>query len=151
MALFLSTFINKLDKKGRVSVPATFRTALSNDVFQGFVAFRSYKNAAIECFTYDRMTQLSASVDSFDVFSDAQDDFATAIFADAVQIAIDGDGRISLPQELMDHGAMTQEVAFVGRGPTFQLWNPETFADMQSAARERMRVAGVGLKLGGGS
>ena len=38
MALFLDTFVNKIDRKGRVSVPATFRAALDGQAFHGIVA-----------------------------------------------------------------------------------------------------------------
>jgi MraZ protein len=147
MTLFLSTFINKIDKKGRVSVPLPFRAALSQDAFQGFVAFRSYKHPAVECFSYERMMRLSQSLDSFDVFSDAQDDFTAAIFADSMQISFDGDGRVILPPELLEHGGISDHVAFVGRGATFQLWNPDFFKDLQAAARERIKTQGATLKL----
>lgn len=147
MGLFLSTFINKIDKKGRVSVPLTFRSALAHENFQGFIAFRSYKHKAIECCGFGRMAQLSSSLDSFDVFSDTQDDFAAAIFADAVQISFDGDGRVILPPDLLAHAHIDDHIAFVGRGATFQLWHPQTFADMQKEARERIRNNGLTLKL----
>lgn len=139
MALFLSTFVNKIDKKGRVSVPSSFRIALTSEVFSGLVAFRSYKHQAIEACHIERMQKLCASVDELDFFSDAQDDLASTIFADSLQIPLDGDGRVTLPQNLLDHAGITDAVAFVGRGATFQLWRPELFADFQEKARQRVR------------
>ena len=148
MALFLSTFINKIDKKGRVSIPAPFRATLMNhSQYQGFVAFRSYKHQAIDCCSYERMIRLSESLDTLDVFSDAQDDMAAAVFADAQQIPFDGDGRLTLPQSLVDHAHLNDSIAFVGRGNTFQLWQPETFTDMQAQARQRMKDNQVSLVL----
>lgn len=147
MTLFLSTFIHKIDKKGRVSVPLTFRQALSQTSFQGFVAYRSYKHAAIEGCSFNRMFQLSSSIDTLDAFSDTQDDFATTIFADAVQIPFDGDGRIILPPSLLSHGHITDHIAFVGRGATFQLWEPNQFTMLQDAARQRMKAGDITLKL----
>lgn len=138
MALFLSTFINKIDKKGRVSVPATFRAALSAESFQGIVAFRSYKHSAIEACSMDRMQRLCSSVDNMDFFSDAQDDLASTIFADSLQLPLDGDGRIILPQILLDHAQITDSAAFVGRGATFQIWMPEAFQQFQDEARQRL-------------
>ena len=58
VALFLSTFVNKIDRKGRVSVPAPFRAALAGQSFHGLVAFRSYKLPAVEAFGFDRMEQI---------------------------------------------------------------------------------------------
>ncbi len=147
MALFLSTFVNKIDKKGRISVPAPFRAALSNESFQGIVAFRSYKHQAIEACSMDRMQRLCSSVDSMDFFSDAQDDLASTIFADSLQLPLDGDGRIILPQSLLDHAGITENAAFVGRGATFQIWMPEAFQKFQDQARSRVAEQQTTLKM----
>ena len=147
MALFLSTYINKIDKKGRVSVPASFRAALTNESFQGIIAFRSYKHNALEGCGIARMQKLSDSVDSLDFFSDNQDDLSSAIFADSQQLAFDSEGRIMLPQQLIDHAGITEYAAFVGRGATFQIWNPETFEQMQAHSRERIREQQTTLKI----
>ncbi len=147
MALFLSTFVNKVDKKGRVSVPAPFRAALSGESYQGFVAFRSHKHDAIECCSYSRMEQLSQSVDTLDMFSQEQDDFTAAIFADSLQVPFDGDGRIVLPKKLLDYIGVAGEVSFVGRGATFQMWLPEKFDAAQVASRARIKEAQSTLKL----
>ena len=147
MPLFLSTFINKLDKKGRVSVPASFRLALSGQSFQGIVAFRSYKLSAIEGMGIDRMQRLSDSVDQLDLFSEAQDDLTTSIFADAKTLALDGDGRVILPNLLLEHAKINEAIAFVGRGATFQLWNPQLFEEHQAKARQRVQEKQATLKL----
>lgn len=147
MALFISTFVNKVDRKGRVSVPATFRAALKGLSFNGIVAFRSFREAALEGCGIDRMEQFSQGVDALDQFSREQDDLASTIFADAHQLAIDGDGRIVLPPLLAEHAAITDTAAFVGRGATFQIWNPETFTRHQEEARRRAAERGATLRL----
>ncbi|MGI4851810.1 MAG: division/cell wall cluster transcriptional repressor MraZ [Janthinobacterium lividum] len=139
MALFLATHINKLDRKGRLSVPALFRTHLNWQENQQFVAFRSHRYQTIECCTMARLQHLSESVDQLALFSEAQDDLAATIFADAHQISIDGDGRITLPQDFIDHAALSENTAFVGCGATFQIWQPALFQTHQTAARTRMR------------
>lgn len=149
MTLFLSTFINKLDKKGRVSVPASFRLMLGGQTFQGIVGFRSYKLPTIEGMGIDRMQRLSESVDQFDVFSEAQDDLTAAIFADAQMMAFDGDGRVVVPPLLLEHAKIQESVAFVGRGATFQIWNPTLFEDHQKEARKRVHEKKATFKIWG--
>src|SRR5476651_1478796 len=63
VALFLSTFVNKVDRKGRVSVPASFRAALADQSFNGIIAFRSFKSSAIEGSGIDRLGEMSARLD----------------------------------------------------------------------------------------
>lgn len=138
MSLFIGTFVNKIDKKGRVSVPATFRAALSNQSFQGIIAFRSYKVQALEACGMDRMELLSKSLDNLDVFSQDQDDLTAALFADSHQIPFDGEGRIMVPQDLLDYAKVAEQAAFVGRGKTFQIWMPEDFKRYQEETRQRL-------------
>lgn len=147
MALFLSTFINKVDRKGRVSVPAPFRAQLVGQTFNGIVVFRSYRQQAIEACGIDRMTNLSESLDELDQFSEAQDDLAATIFADAHQLPFDSEGRVMLPQLLVEHANVTDAAAFIGRGATFQIWEPEAFRAHQETARARTRDRGATLRL----
>ena len=147
MALFLSTFVNKVDKKGRVSVPASFRAALSDQTFDGIVAFPSFVHPAIEASGIDRLESLSEGIDQFDPFSDEHDDFANAILADSHQLAFGDDGRIVLPEALRDGASITDQAAFVGRGATFQIWEPGAFRIVQEAARNRARENRTSLRL----
>jgi MraZ protein len=147
MALFLSTFTNKVDKKGRVSVPSPFRAALVGQNFNGLVAFRSYRLPAIEGLDMARMEQFSESTDSLDLFSEEHEDITATIFADAVQLPFDGEGRIVLPANLVEHAGISETATFVGRGRTFQIWEPERFQEFQDKARQRAREQGLTLRL----
>jgi MraZ protein len=144
VALFLSTFVNKVDRKGRVSVPASFRAALAGQSFAGIVAFRSFKSAAIEGSGIDRIEEMSTRLDALDQFSEENESLAS-IFADAQQLAFDGEGRIVLPQILVEHAGITETAAFVGLGRTFQIWEPEAHAAHQSGLRERAKRQGTTL------
>jgi MraZ protein len=147
MALFLSTYTNKLDKKGRVSVPALFRAALVHPDFNGVVVFRSPQHAALEAMDMGRMAMISATLDNFDLFSETRDDITAALFADACPLTFDAEGRILLPQALLAHAQITDQVTFAGRGPTFQIWNPEAFLAYQEQARARLKTVMPALKL----
>lgn len=137
MALFLATFINKVDKKGRVSVPATFRAAVAQQTFAGVVAFRSFTAPCIEGGGIDWMERLSAGTDDLAAFSAEQDELTSLIFADSRQMAFDPEGRIVLPEDLMAHADITDSAAFVGKGKTFQIWEPAAFSRAQEELRQR--------------
>jgi MraZ protein len=144
VALFLSTFVNKVDRKGRVSVPASFRAALTGQSFAGIVAFRSFKTAAIEASGIDRIEEMSARLDALDQFSEDNESLAS-IFADAQQLAFDSEGRILLPQPLAEHAGIVESAAFVGLGRTFQIWEPEAHKAHQAELRERAKRQGTTL------
>jgi MraZ protein len=136
VTLFLSSYVNKIDKKGRVSVPAGFRAALSGQSFQGIVVFRSSHYAALEGFSWAFMEEMAARMDHFDLFSNAQDDMATAVFGDSVQLPFDGDGRIVLPEGLLKFAGLNDEACFVGLGRKFQIWSPAEFEKRREQARK---------------
>jgi MraZ protein len=91
------------------------------------------------------MEKLSQHVDQMDLFSDDQQDWASSIFADAQQLPFDGEGRILLSDSLKEHANLDEMVAFVGRGPTFQVWNPEDFQRYQQTARQRLKEQKLSL------
>ena len=144
VALFLSTFVNKVDRKGRVSVPASFRAALTGQSFAGIIAFRSFKTAAIEASGIDRIEEMSARLDALDQFSEDNESLAS-IFADAQQLAFDSEGRVVLPEDFAKHAGITESAAFVGLGRTFQIWEPEAHKRHQSEMRERAKRQGMTL------
>jgi MraZ protein len=145
MSIFLSTYINKLDKKGRVSVPASFRASLEKQPTPGIVALRSYASSAIEVFGGDIMERMVKQVDDMAMFSAQRSDFAAALFADCEHLSFDSEGRITLTENLLKHANIQDRVAFVGCGSTFQMWEPDTFAHQKDLARSRLQQGGITL------
>lgn len=136
MALFLSTYVNKVDKKGRVSVPAPFRTVLANQHFSGIVAYGSFINPCVEACGMDRIEKLHTQIESLDPFSEERDAFATTILGGSQQLSFDGEGRVMLPDSLITLAGIKEIAVFVGKGETFEIWQPKAFEDYAQAARK---------------
>jgi MraZ protein len=96
------------------------------------------------------MDELSMRLDEFDLFSDEQDDLATAIFGEAVPLPFDGEGRVVLPAELMEHAGIVERAAFVGMGRKFQIWDPDVLKERRLKAMDNVRKKGLTLPKGGG-
>ena len=137
MALFFDTYVNRIDRKGRVSVPAAFRNVLARDGSPGLVAFPSFKFPAVQCAGMSWMQQLGNSIQQVNLFSDEHDDLTATLFADAKQLLYDGEGRILLPPTLAAHAGITEAAAFVGRGPFFEIWEPGALDRYKIEARKR--------------
>ena len=137
--LFLSTYVNKVDRKGRVSVPATFRSTLATNREPNLViAFPSLRGPAIECTGSDRIREMQDRIEGLEQFSEEYENL-TQIFADSHQLSMDGEGRVILPERLKQHAQITDDVAFVGLGAMFQLWDPVRYEEHSAAVRERSR------------
>ena len=145
MALFLSTHTNKVDPKGRVSVPATFRTALVQDSFQGVVLIPSRRLPALEGFAMSQMQALSERFDRFDLFSQNDTDSESmAFFGDAVPLTFDETGRVGFTKELLTHAGITDSAVFVGLGTKFQVWEPKAFAKRHQESLKKMQAKASG-------
>jgi MraZ protein len=141
--MFLSTYVNKVDRKGRVSVPATFRAALADQRFPGIVAFPSYKYPALDGNGIERMEELIARLDTLEEFSDEHENLAALMFASSQRLPFDTEGRVVLPADLAEHAFITDNAAFVGLGKSFQIWEPGRFAEHLANLRERGRRQGT--------
>ena len=146
MALFVGRHRNKVDKKGRVSVPKPFRAAFERQSFAGVYLYPLFKFAALEACSEEFMHRLADSVDDLPMFSDEQDDLSV-VLENAAALPFDPEGRIVLPQELREMAGIGDEAEFVGRGQRFQVWNPETYAEVRAPTFERARVRGATLAL----
>jgi len=153
MALFLGTHQNRLDAKGRVSIPAPFRSVLRQNSHAGegspvaaLVLRPSHQYPCIEGWTQKGFEALSAPLDGFEQFSQAHDDFVMALFGDACPMETDREGRIILPAELAAHAGLTDHVAFIGTNKTFQIWEPAAGARRQAEARANVRAGQMTLR-----
>ena len=144
--MFLSTYENKLDKKGRVSVPASFRSFLSNLGYNGVVCFPSFNNHSIEAWPQDRIEKISNSIDSLNPFDEKRDFFATSVLSESINLQFDSEGRISLTPKLLKHAKIKNSMIFVGQGKIFQIWEPAIFEKFKVTARKKANLNRAGLK-----
>ena len=144
--MFLSTFENKLDKKGRVSVPASYRSYLANLGYNGVVCYPSFNNQSIEAWPQDRIEKISNSIDSFNPFEEKRDFFATSILSESTNLQFDGEVRISLTSKLLKHAKIKNSIMFVGQGKTFQIWEPSAFEKFKVNARKKANINRASLK-----
>ena len=144
--MFLSTYENKLDKKGRVSVPASFRSYLSNLGYNGIICYPSFNNSSIEAWPQDRIEKISNSIDNLNPFEEKRDFFATSILSESVNLQFDGEGRISLTEKLLKHAKIKNSMVFVGQGKTFQIWEPAFFEKFKISARKKANINRASLK-----
>ena len=135
--MFLSSFENNIDKKGRVSVPATFRSHLITMGYNGFISYPSFNYTALEACSQDRIEKLSNSIDTLNPFEEKRDYFATSVLSESVNLQFDTEGRVSLTEKLLDHAKIKNNILFVGLGKTFQIWEPRLFEKFKVVARKK--------------
>ena len=159
MTAFLSTYVNKVDRKGRVSVPAPFRAVLSGSSFPGLIAYPSLLQPAVEAFGREVLEALNArrvsqSLEGGDfeqILLGGGDSLVEAVMPIIRELPFDGEGRIVLPAALIAHAGIDGQAIFVGRGNRFQIWAPAAFEahQQETLAALRARIASAGGALQG--
>ncbi|HUU67195.1 MAG TPA: division/cell wall cluster transcriptional repressor MraZ [Methyloceanibacter sp.] len=154
MDQFVSTFTNKIDTKGRVSVPASFRTVLAKDGLDGIYCYPSLDAPALDAGGQRLIDKINHLVEDLAPYSDERDQLATALFGTSEILTIDQDGRTSLSERLREHAGITSHITFVGLGEKFQLWEPERFekylAESRNKVRDLRKLLGAGRRGSGG-
>ena len=144
--MFLASYENKLDKKGRVSVPASYRSYLSNLGYNGVICYPSFNYQSIEAQPQDRIEKISHTIDSLNPFEEKRDFFATSILSESINLQFDSEGRISLTSKLLKHAKIKHSMLFVGQGKTFQIWEPTIFEKFKVNARKKANINRASLK-----
>ena len=144
--MFLSTYENKLDKKGRVSVPASYRSYLSNIGYNGIICYPSFNNLCIEAWPQDRIEKISNAIDSLNPFEENKDYFATSILSESTYLQFDSEGRILITSKLLKHAKIKNFMLFVGQGKTFQIWEPSNYEKFKVTAKRKSNIHRASLK-----
>ena len=127
-------------------MPASFRSYLSSMGYNGAILYPSFNNLSIEGCSQSRIEKLSDSIDSLNPFEEKRDIFATSVLAESVNLQFDSEGRITLPEKLLNHAKIKQTMLFVGQGKTFQIWEPKLFEKFKSQARKKANLNRASLE-----
>jgi MraZ protein len=138
MDRFLSNAVNRIDGKGRVSVPAHFRAVLQKQGHSDLYALRALEIPALDVGGPNLLDRYEQRIAQEDPFSAAGDDMSFFCHGDGVFLKLDQDGRITVSDFLREHTGISSEVAFVGRGHFFQMWEPERLRAYGEQVRARL-------------
>lgn len=137
---FVSHFTNRLDAKGRVSIPASFRAVLARDGFEGLYVHPSLDAQALDCGGNALLGEIHGLIDRFSPYSEERDAYSLALEGMSEIIKVDSEGRAILTETLKSHAGIASEVTFVGMGHKFQIWEPARFRTHLEEARNRVRA-----------
>ena len=148
MNRFLSSAVNRIDAKGRVSVPAHFRTVVQQRGYSELYAIRQLDVPALDVGGLDLLDRYEERIAQEDPFLQAADDMSFFVHGDGAFLKLDQDGRITVTDFIREHTGITTDVAFVGRGNFFQIWEPKKLDAYGAEVRARLLQLRQGTKPG---
>jgi transcriptional regulator MraZ len=140
MNRFVANFTLRLDSKGRVSIPGSFRAVLARDGFEGLYCYPALDHPAIDAGGSALLGEIEALIGRYAPFSDQRERLALALYGTSETLKIDGEGRVVLSENLRRHAGIAETVAFVGLGNKFQIWEPGRFQNELAEATQKVRA-----------
>ena len=140
MDRFVSNMTLRLDSKGRVSIPASFRSVLGRDGFDGLYCYPALVLPAIDAGGNALMAEIEALIACFPPFSEQRERFALALYGTSETLKIDGEGRVVLSDSLKRHAGIKEAAVFVGLGHKFRIWEPDRFRAELNEATDKVRA-----------
>jgi MraZ protein len=137
--LYLGNYVSRLDAKGRVSIPAPFRALLAKDGYEGLFVHPSLDVEAVDCGGHALLRELNMLLDTYPPYTEERDTLSRALLGDSERLKVDPEGRVLLTESCKLRAGISTEVAFVGMGHKFQIWEPGRFRAQQDEARSRAR------------
>jgi MraZ protein len=140
MDRFVSHHVLRLDAKGRVSVPASFRAVLARDGFDGLYCYPALDRPALDAGGNALGAGIEALIAGFPLYSEEREQFSLSLYGTSDTLKIDGEGRVVLTDALKTHAGITDAVIFVGLGHKFRIWEPGRFRAELSEATDKVRA-----------
>ncbi len=135
MTEFVGKFLNKIDKKGRVSVPALWRPKLLGEGFSGIVAQLTNGYNSVDGYSKNYLERYQDWLDKQDPHIEGNEYEATLIFGSSM-LPFDREGRVLLPELIRKKAQLENDALFVGMGRKFRIWEPSSFDSYETKARE---------------
>ncbi|VAW04475.1 hypothetical protein MNBD_ALPHA05-188 [hydrothermal vent metagenome] len=144
--LFLGSFVNKIDVKGRLATPARFRRVLDLERGGSIYCIPSTDEKCLDCGGAFYIETLMASIAALDPFSAKRRSLERTVTARVVELGLDKEGRIVLPQKLRESALLDGKALFAGLGASFQIWNPDEFQKIVAEQEEITAEAKLSLR-----
>ena len=135
---------HKVDTKGRVSIPASFRRvieAADPNWTDGLppelvIVYGDHRRNYLECYTMEAIEEVDAKIDALPRGSMQRKMLQRLFHGQSFPTTIDETGRLVLPAKLRQKIELDKEAFFIAAGDTFQIWKTETYEADELAKTE---------------
>jgi len=146
MSRFIGSELCMLDAKGRINIPARMRRNIAPEANDTFFILRSF-DPCVNLYPSDEFAHLDAKLSA--ALSEGDEDareLVRGLFADAVEVALDAQGRLNIPDKLLDYAGVKKESMLIGNRTHLELWHPKTY-EQRAASLDQARLNGLAKRL----
>lgn len=126
--MFLGRHEHNLDDKGRLAIPSRFRESLRD----GVVLTRGI-DRCIAAYPRDAWDALATQVNRLPMTDPHARQFRRMVFAEAVDLKLDGQGRVLVPGGLRGYAGIDRETMIIGVHASIEIWSPDRWSVIDAA------------------
>ena len=138
-----------IDKKGRIAIPARYREDLRNQNHNQIVVTKDPQYPSLKIYSYSEWNKISLKLQSLQGLDPIVRNLQWTILGNAHQSDIDIDGRmlVRITSDLQKYSEITNEnqVALVGMGNKFEIWNIQNWEMRQTGGSMSTEILDVVL------
>jgi MraZ protein len=120
-----------LDAKGRLAIPALYRPMLEENCQGKLVITIQHHGKSLMLYPENEFEEVARTVRKLSDFDEAEQNFKYLFFGHAIPLEMDSSGRVLVPPLLREQVGIEKRVALVGATNKLELWNEETWLEMQ--------------------
>ena len=138
--MFHGTFQHSIDTKGRTSLPAKFREALSAQGSEKLVITPDLIDPCLIAFAPAQWAKLAERVASLSLFDERSRLLSRGFIAPAQECPVDKLGRILIPPSLRERLGAVEEITWAGQTHKIEIWAPQRWAEVQRKVQAEDRA-----------
>lgn len=144
MITFIGEYSAKVDDRGRIVFPSSFKSAMPAEGDMRFVVKKNIFEDCLEMYTFEEWERQSDQIKSdLNPFNRAHAAFWRKYMRESSIVEPDSKlGRMSIPKSLLDSIGVTKEVVFSGNDYKIEIWAKEKFEASAISNEEFLEIAG---------
>ena len=127
MSTLIGTYECKLDIKGRLMFPSSFKKQLEEKLDKGFILKRSVFQRCLELFPLDEWEKTMYGVNQLNRFVKKNNDFIRRYTAGLKSIELDNAGRILVPKDLIKFAELKKNLVMTSAVNIIEIWDKELY------------------------
>lgn len=128
---YLGEYICKLDAKGRLTVPSGLKKQLDNEGREGFVLNRGFEGC-LGLYPHKDWQVVADKLNNLNLFTIKNRTFVRKFQNGAINLDMDGNGRLNLPKELQEYAGITKEIVLFAYADRIEIWDRAKYDEMMN-------------------
>lgn len=130
--MLIGEFTHTLDDKNRMSLPVKFRKEMGKHV----VVAPGLDNC-LSIFTTKEWEKISSKLSDSSMLTSDNRSFSRFMFGQAVNVEVDANGRILIPENLKNRSGLSTKVIVIGVQNRAEIWNEKAWNDYKKVVEKQ--------------